>query len=340
MENVNVSSNMASTPLEPSRDDAMMALLQGIKNDMQSMSDRLSKVEKEQSSPASAGRPSTNRMAAQSASPVGLSNHLSWAERMEEHDRMIEDTPEEDHAAKNMADVEEDYEVDAKGAKLFQVSDQTFGFLKQSFTGTLANTTRRQTREKFGLPNTPFTATPSLDKVLRSRVTQATKSRDKELARLQSLALDAVGPLSFIVEEALKGRLLAADNLEAAQSALRLLGNFSNQCNRLRRTNVLTNLNTSLVDMAEEDEIFKDAGQELFGAGFCKKAKERDDELKALNRFSSRHHPRHKPAEKTFFHRQDRRDRRDQRPSQSFRGKARFAPYSGTPNNHKSSSSK
>ena len=34
--------------------------------------------------------------------------------------------------------------------------------------------------------------------------------------------------------------------------------------------------------MADEDEIFQDAGRKLFGEGFTKKAKKRDDELKLL----------------------------------------------------------
>ena len=34
--------------------------------------------------------------------------------------------------------------------------------------------------------------------------------------------------------------------------------------------------------MADEDEIFQDAERKLFGEGFTKKAKERDDELKSL----------------------------------------------------------
>ena len=34
--------------------------------------------------------------------------------------------------------------------------------------------------------------------------------------------------------------------------------------------------------MADEDEIFQDAGRKLFVEGFTKKAKERDDELKSL----------------------------------------------------------
>ena len=38
--------------------------------------------------------------------------------------------------------------------------------------------------------------------------------------------------------------------------------------------------------MVEEDSIFKDAGLRLFGEGFSKKAKKRDDEMRALDEVS------------------------------------------------------
>ena len=40
--------------------------------------------------------------------------------------------------------------------------------------------------------------------------------------------------------------------------------------------------------MAHDDAIFKSAGLSLFGDGFCKKAKERDDEQKCLNMTTSK----------------------------------------------------
>ena len=48
----------------------------------------------------------------------------------------------------------------------------------------------------------------------------------------QSLLLDAVGPLSFILEEARKGQLPPKATLEAAQTALCLLGNASANISR------------------------------------------------------------------------------------------------------------
>ena len=73
-----------------------------------------------------------------------------------------------------------------------------------------------------------------------------------------------------------------ADAIDAVQTALKLLGNASCHLAMERRRNVLTDLNPNLKDMAEEDKLFRDAAPNLFGEGFSKKAKERDEELKVL----------------------------------------------------------
>ena len=64
--------------------------------------------------------------------------------------------------------------------------------------------------------------------------------------------------------------------------ALKLLGNASGHTSTERRKNILTNLNLRLTDMADEDGLYKNAVSKLFGEGFSKKAKERDDDLKVL----------------------------------------------------------
>ena len=90
-----------------------------------------------------------------------------------------------------------------------------------------------------------------MDKVLKFRLSAQTKAKDKQLARTQALLLDAVGPLSFILEEASKGQLPPKAALEAAQTALYLLGNASANISRERRRTAIANMNSSLVDMAE-----------------------------------------------------------------------------------------
>ena len=91
--------------------------------------------------------------------------------------------------------------------KLFPVSQKTESFLYSCFTTALPNQVRRQWKAKYGAPRTAMTACPNMDKVLKSRLSAQTKAKDKQLARTQALLLDAVGPLSFILEEASKGQL-------------------------------------------------------------------------------------------------------------------------------------
>ena len=180
-------------------------------------------------------------------------------------------------------DDEEDDATDHKGVKLFKVSEKTEKFLTHAFTSASPNTTRRQWRDKFGAPHTNATACPNLDKIIKARLSPAAKSRDRQLAKQQALSLDAVGPISFILEEAAKGQLNQKSAIEAAQTALKLLGNASMHASRERRKNALQSMNPRLADMAEDDAVYRTAAPSLFGDGFCKRAKERDEELRCLN---------------------------------------------------------
>ena len=111
-----------------------------------------------------------------------------------------------------------------------------------------------------------------MDKVVKSRLSAQTRAKDKQLARTQALLLDAVGRLSFILEEASKGQLPPKATLEAVQTALRLLGNASANISRERRRSAIANMNSRLVDTAEDDHLFAKAAPNLFGNGFAKKA--------------------------------------------------------------------
>ena len=56
--------------------------------------------------------------------------------------------------------------------------------------------------------------------------------------------------------------------------------------------------------MADDDAIYKTAASSLFGEGFCKKAKGRDDELKCLNQaIPASRQSSASSREKTFFSR-------------------------------------
>ena len=133
------------------------------------------------------------------------------------------------------------------------------------------------------------------------------------------------------------GQLSAADYLEMVRTSARLLGNLSAFCSRLRRSSVLQSVNSRIVDMADEDEIFQDAGRKLFGEGFTKKAKERDDELKSLaaQLVGDR---RKAPTSRPFFPRQSSHNGKHRQGFKANRGKPRFGPYHHTPASKKDDS--
>ena len=140
-----------------------------------------------------------------------------------------------------------------------------------------------------GAPNTSATACPNLDKMIKGRLPAVTKSQDKRLARQQALLLDAVGPTIHILEEAAEGELTQKSALEAAQTALKLLGNVSANISREHRKNAIQSMNAKLVDMAWRRMTPSTKmllAPSLFGEGFYKKAKDRDEELRCLNQAS------------------------------------------------------
>ena len=60
---------------------------------------------------------------------------------------------------------------------------------------------------------------------MKSNVSKETKDGDGTAAKLQTLMLDAVAPLTFILKEAQKGTLIPEVAVKATKVALGLLGN-------------------------------------------------------------------------------------------------------------------
>ena len=100
-------------------------------------------------------------------------------------------------------------------------------------------TSQDQSPTKPEAPSTTGTACPTMDKVIKGRLPAATKLRDRQLDKQQVLMLDAVGPVTYILESAVKGELTQKAAIGAAQTALKLLGNASGNANRERRKSAL-----------------------------------------------------------------------------------------------------
>ena len=110
----------------------------------------------------------------------------TWAEEMDIRDPI----DKEDEAAATSHD-----EV-----CLVEVRPRKEQHIKRSFV-FMSNNDRRQLRNAFALPKVAVTKTPSLDPVMAAQCSKSTKTSDKVLARLQALTLDAVGPLTHLLEK-------------------------------------------------------------------------------------------------------------------------------------------
>ena len=121
---------------------------------------------------------------------------------------------------------------------------------------------------------------------MAAECSKSTKSADQQLSRIQALFLDAVGPLSGLLDSINKGTEVALDDVEGAvKAALTFMGNASSQCTSLRRVGILEEYNKDLVSFSQEsDDLFASATSTLFGPSFAEKAAEHLKQLQTLRR--------------------------------------------------------
>ena len=102
---------------------------------------------------------------------------------------------------------DEEWGEDPSSRPIISVSESTAKTLKSAFKKPLSNTARLQVRKPYGFPNVEDTKCQKLDWVIKLNLTKDVKDADSNAARLQTLNLDAVAPLVFILEETQKGTL-------------------------------------------------------------------------------------------------------------------------------------
>ena len=166
---------------------------------------------------------------------------------------------------------------------LVELSETTKSFLEAAFSATVANTDRKKRLDRIGVPDCDAIRCPKLDQVMQSIIPNDATKADGYLSCLQQFWLDAVTPLTALLETAEGGELRSEDTVAAVQSALYFLGNAHQHMNQERRKKVLMNLNPALKSMAN-DEIFKAAAPMLFGDEFAAKATDRVEQLKAITK--------------------------------------------------------
>ena len=191
--------------------------MQSVRSDLQSLSDRLQKVEEGESqsqTPSPSPRPA--QRASTDVLPSLPSSSRSWADRVEQE--------EDDDAFEHSMDLDVEPGDDAKGIRIFPLEEATESFLSQALSSPLPSLVRRQLRERFGKPNFPKATTPQLDNVMRPLMSSQAKGRDKELAKIQTFCLDAFAPLARYINEANSdsGQLDATSRIAAHRSAIKL----------------------------------------------------------------------------------------------------------------------
>ena len=177
-----------------------------------------------------------------------------------------------------------------------KVREETELVLQKAFT-PLKNPDRRALRHQFLVPDMPLTMAPKLDKVTALECLPAVRTADQSFARLQALMLDAVGPLTDLLER-INVSKPADDNEEedqegvdlqvvkdAAQTALAFLGNAATQFSAYQRTKILEEYNKDLMSFSEKVEPdLRAAAPLLFGSSFTKQASEHLSQVEALRK--------------------------------------------------------
>jgi len=131
------------------------------------------------------------------------------------------------------------------------------------------------------------TKVPSLDKVMAAQCSKSTKSNNRTLSKIQALILDALAPLTTILELFhLDAKEVSSEQVaKAVELAVTLLGNASCHISDLRRTKVLKECNKDLVVWAQDHEaVFLKAAPQLFGPVFPKDATARLETVSALRK--------------------------------------------------------
>ena len=103
-----------------------------------------------------------------------------------------------------------------------QVSENTAKAFKNRF-----RLFPEQSISPYPFPNVETTRCPKLDLVAKQLMQRDKKQADASMVKIQTLVLDAVAPLVYIMEEVTRGSLSDEQAAEAAKAAQSLLGNAS-----------------------------------------------------------------------------------------------------------------
>ena len=189
-----------------------------------------------------------------------------------------------------------DSEAEEQYGKVVEVSEKTSKFLREKCTRRVSNAERKYLRDRYQLPKVPATRTPQPDPFMKPEASTAAKALDKQLAKVQTLLLDTLAPLTSVVESHNKGEAFdQKETLLAVKTTIQLVGNVNAHLSHLRRERIISDVNKSLLPVVGDDSNFEEAAPRLFGTEFAKKGKEMVDQVKAMRSTISKKQERKPP---------------------------------------------
>ena len=180
------------------------------------------------------------------------------------------------------------------GPRLVTLNNTTRAFLEAAFSGTMLNEECKKRVEKIGVPDCNQIRCPKLDGVMKAVLPKDAIKADGYLSRFQQFWLDAVAPLTAVLESTEAGDLMPEKAVSATQTVLYLMGNAHHQMSQERRKKLILKSNPSLRFMADDCKNFSDAAPMLFGESFAKQATTTVKQVKAIKKL-------HIPSEKKRF---------------------------------------
>ena len=162
--------------------DPIMAILQELKANMQSMDERVNKLSTKVDQTVNSTEVQSTNALTQNTSPCEVQNSIlptplaynatteAGPEPPRDPEQWANSDPNTDFPDYSLqlsfrdSDDEQDSEAAATGTKLFLVSQKTEVFLSNCFTTAMPNQVRRQWKAKYGAPRTAVTACLNMDK--------------------------------------------------------------------------------------------------------------------------------------------------------------------------------
>ena len=262
---------------------------------MKSFSQRLSNIEDGQAAMVQSTTPvekSTNEKVAEQSSQDATIQVALPPPREEQSTSTVEKDPLDsgwaDRDVEELPDYDEhvfwepEGDSDDQESGTLKLSSSTTKIVEDAFGHSISNERRRSLKRKQPIPDTPFTKCPKLDPTIQSRLPKPAKDTDRNLARLQTLVLDAAASLLSTLESARNGSLTPKSAAESAQLALKLLGNASANISTERRRKATTYLNPELATLIDDEDTFREAAPLLFGKTFDQQARDHMEAVKDM----------------------------------------------------------